>query len=341
MLIVLNNKKCPFCRKRINKSASICNYCNRVLIENLNSEPVKKETHSPAKETVRFLKENKQRGKKFLEKYKNIVEIIAIICALLIIANSRYYNHVSCNSTKGYSVGAVDSRFNISKEEVISLAGKARDEWNKAIGKPLLEYGGNNDVTINLVFDDRQEKYNKVKQEEAKIKEQEQTLNREKAFLESDTEKYNNDLSDFNREIDYWNDTGGLEGNNRSRLERNRNELAQTQEEIDQRTEVYNAEVAKYNELLSDIKSQISAKNKEEEEIGVFERNKKSITIYRFDDKNELSISIAHEFGHALGIEDHTADTNSIMHYIFITGQNDRLVLQPEDIAAFKKVCSQ
>jgi predicted Zn-dependent protease len=63
------------------------------------------------------------------------------------------------------------------------------------------------------------------------------------------------------------------------------------------------------------------------------------ITIYQFDSEDELSIVLAHEFGHALEL-DHVAGEKSVMYH-FMEKQDVVDGLSHEDRAEFDRVCSQ
>jgi predicted Zn-dependent protease len=62
---------------------------------------------------------------------------------------------------------------------------------------------------------------------------------------------------------------------------------------------------------------------------------KQTITIYKYDSSNRLVRVIAHEFGHALGLN-HNDNTEAIMYRLI---QSDSTRLTPADVTALKTRC--
>jgi predicted Zn-dependent protease len=73
-------------------------------------------------------------------------------------------------------------------------------------------------------------------------------------------------------------------------------------------------------------------------EFNQAEYNGKGINVYQFSTEQDLEVALAHEFGHALGM-DHVENPTSIMYYI--TGGNQQVDLTPsaEDLTELKRVC--
>ncbi len=63
------------------------------------------------------------------------------------------------------------------------------------------------------------------------------------------------------------------------------------------------------------------------------------IVIHQYFDLNDLTLVLAHEFGHALGIKGHAESPQAIMHAFLDQVPRFNLGLHSDDIAAIKNEC--
>jgi len=153
----------------------------------------------------------------------------------LILINENLYK--SCDFPIYYTVNKFDEEFNISKEKFLQSIIEAEKIWEEPFGLNLFDFNENGSLEINLIFDERQETTERLKNLLAKAGSDEvqyNSLKREydaldKILNQRDKEyktqiveyedlniKYNNLVNSYNEqknnyeaEINYWNTEGG------------------------------------------------------------------------------------------------------------------------------------
>jgi len=335
-MIFGNNKTCPFCRKKINKNSKKCKFCNRTLVEVYgNKVEVVKEKKNLFKSITKFKQKVKQDLSFFTKKNKsriNALYIIFTILALALCGATRNLppNTISnlignpCNTTKYYSIGTIDPRFNITKDEVTNITNTAVEKWNSVIGKSLLKYKADSEYKVNLVFDFRQEKLNSLRSQKL-------SLDKLKLNLDIVKRNYESDLDSYNQDVNYWNNNGGADWDVSSEFDQRRDDLNSTQNIIDSQIDEYNSRRKEYNSQLNPSKS--------EEIVGVFNPNTNTISIFSFENNEQLLVILTHEFGHSLGLDHEETDTKAVMYKISDFNELVKTNLQPTDITAIKSRC--
>jgi hypothetical protein len=267
-----------------------------------------------------------------------------------------------CGKPLEYSVGKIDSGFNISQNDLTQLAETAAQVWNKAEGKEILKYNPNSNFKINLIYDNRQEQSDAEGQLEENLSsleathtsltEQYKALNAQyKKRIDDynkDLDNYKDDVKNYNKDVNYWNSQGGAPADEYAKLKKEQNDLADEYKKLDEERKEVNKLVSQTNGLASQENKTVATYNNIVEtyrskyggsrdfEKGVFDG--KEINIYQFQETKDLELTLIHELGHYIGL-DHTQDPESIMYPMIGEQDMDNPALALDDANELKNLC--
>lgn len=267
-----------------------------------------------------------------------------------------------CTEPFLYAVGNVDSRFNLSANDVLAEAKEAERIWESQSGKNLFEYDPSADFKISLIFDERQlasieedklaENLDQLEAVRKKITNQYESLSgtyaQKVAKYEADGAAYEKKLKEYNKKVKTWNENGGTE-NELENLKDEKNKLNDLYDKLEKERQELNDLVKKTNTLatqeqkvIKDYNANVSTyKNSygagREFEKGLYDG--KEINIYQFKKLTDLRLTLVHEFGHALGIE-HVKSPQSIMYYLLSDQDMENPTLSTEDLDELKTICN-
>ncbi len=277
------------------------------------------------------------------------------------------YNYIyPCSQPTRYSIGRYDTSFGLDKEIFLKYTKEAANIWNQALGREQFVYDPEAKFLINLIFDERQaETVAKQRTEsglayaEEFFKQIDRQFEAAQANYKKMEELYLARVAAFEeREVAYreavekWN-----AGPKKSKQEYEKlaaeeaylkNEFAAIKEQeklMNERVSALNVVLEKRNNAAKEYNDVAKQYNKSyghgvefnQAEYRVAGRQKE-INIYQFGTKNDLVLALAHEFGHALGM-DHVENPDSILYYI----TREEMVGLPaptaEDLAELGRVC--
>ncbi len=283
---------------------------------------------------------------------------------LVIIGSASYSGYLvlrsPCATPLAYSIGSLDTRFDISESEVISALAEAEKIWEEAVGKDLLVFSPSG-FPVNFIYDERQAIADKNAAIEDRIDATEMTAEQVKFQFENLKFRYENvsreydamvetykaSLDSYNSKVSAWNAQGGASHDDYAQMMRDKKSLDASQKvleskrlEVNRLASEVNQLVGKYNALVNNINSNIdvineSADREFEQGEYVQEGFEKAINIYEFEKRSDLVRVLVHEFGHALGV-DHNENPESIMYHL---NEGEGLTLSVEDIRDLKIVC--
>jgi len=269
-----------------------------------------------------------------------------------------------CQRPIKYSIESIDPRFGVTEEELLGDVVQAEKVWESAIGRQLFEYSPSGNLKINLIYDYRQKATEELQKLGITIHEDKASYealtakydslvasyNRQKAELADLVENYQKDKIAYEKDIKYWNNRGGAPKKEYDALEQRRIDLNnqvtiinQSQESLNELASTINSVVSVLNKLIAELNLQadtynmIGASTGKEFSEGeyVSDASGTVINIFQFNDESNLVRVLAHELGHALGL-DHLDNPQAIM-YRLNEGTNENLT--PDDIAALKELC--
>ena len=82
---------------------------------------------------------------------------LSLLVVLLFGAGYFYYvAQAVCPTPLSYSLGEIDPRFNLTKDEALLAISKAESVWEDATGRNLFTQTDNGKIVINFTYDQRQ-----------------------------------------------------------------------------------------------------------------------------------------------------------------------------------------
>ncbi|MGR0306985.1 matrixin family metalloprotease [Acinetobacter beijerinckii] len=250
-----------------------------------------------------------------------------------------------------YRVADVDSRFKLSIEQVQEISQQATQIWKDGTGQDYFVYDPNAQLAIRLIYDERQQESEQRREHITQLeanqqvwKDKKQQLDhiekeviRSKQFLDLKQQQLNQQIQQYNQE----------------RLSAQQNQASsayfqQRQQLLQTNIELVRQEINQYNQRINQLNQKVDELNALNQQLdasvqqykqrfkphlfhkGLF--NGKEILIYEFESTDDLRLTIAHELGHALGLE-HSDDPQALMHPIMKDQDTAHFRLTQADIS--------
>jgi len=270
-----------------------------------------------------------------------------------------------CGKPIAYSLGNFGAKFGISQKSFLSAIAEAEAVWEGPVGLDLFAYADGGALKVNLIYDYRQQATSKLSSlgiavDESRasydaLKIKYNTLNNtyDQAKVDYDAKRvsFEERKASYDQEVDRWNKKGGAPEKDYNQLQAEKTalqtdlvEIKQIETKISGYVDEINAMVVVLNRLAGALNlnvakyNEIGAARGEEFTEGDYQVNggAQEINIYEFSTYYKLVRILAHELGHALGL-DHVADPKAIMYKLNISSNGK---LAADDLSALKERCA-
>ncbi len=285
--------------------------------------------------------------KKWYKKWYIIVPLVLFWLPIIIFFGLVIYLVVvpPCSRALTYTLGVIDKRFELTNQKILEELSEAESVWEKSSKYNLFEYEPRKDkadISIDFVYDDRQETLVTSRELDTEITQYEKTIAAYESRLdryEEQANQYDEDTEQYEIDLERWNS-----GNRRSETEYRRlraeDERLRTQYTYLKQETTLLEEVQEKLEpvriALNERINELGGTDGDIVEDGRWDPREDKITVYRYEGDRELKWLLAHELGHALGME-HVDYPRSVMHYL--SSDVPIITLSHDDVRELSRVC--
>jgi hypothetical protein len=261
-------------------------------------------------------------------------------------------------------IGQIDDRFGLARDEVDEALREAEALWERALGSRLFTHSPTATLTVNLVYDERQQSTQTRERLKDSMRAAEASHTAAGRSYADWRSTYDSRAQDFqaahaayeerarayNAQVQQWNARGGAPPGDQASLEAERSKLEAMRRELESSraaleefgasvrslADKSNAIAEAHNRTVATFNSLYGASR----QFHKGEYDGREISVFEFHDGRDFTLLLAHELGHALGIG-HVEDPTAVMHAVGGAQVVEPLVLTAADVAALKTICGR